>query len=53
MAIELLADPVLDLLITSESEFEDLPHVLATLSLDPPGALCHRVRYPDIQESRT
>ena len=53
LAIELLADPALDLLITSESEFKDLPHVLATLSLDPPGALCHRVRYPDIQESRT
>ena len=52
LAVELLADPALDLLITSESEFEDLPHVLATLSLDPPGALCHRVRYPDIQKSR-
>jgi len=53
LAIELLADPALDLLITSESEFEDLPHVLATLSLDPPGALCHRVRYLDSQKPRS
>ena len=46
LALELLADPALDLLITGESDFEDLPNVLATLSQDPTGALCHRIRYP-------
>ena len=46
LALELLADPTLDLLITGESEFEDLPNVLATLSRDPADALCHRIRYP-------
>ena len=47
LALELLADPVLDLLISGESDFEDLPTVLAALSRDPAGALCHRIRYPD------
>jgi threonine dehydrogenase-like Zn-dependent dehydrogenase len=45
LALELLRDPRLDCLITGESAFEDLPEVLATLSRDPAGALCHRVRY--------
>ena len=53
LAIDLLADPALDLLITGESEFEDLPNVLATLSRDPAGALCHRIRYPGIEEVRS
>ena len=47
LAIKLLTDPVLDLLITGESAFEELPSVLAILSRDPAGALCHRIRYPD------
>jgi threonine dehydrogenase-like Zn-dependent dehydrogenase len=46
LAISLLTDPVLDLLITGESVFEDLPSVLATLSRDSSGVLCHRIRYP-------
>jgi threonine dehydrogenase-like Zn-dependent dehydrogenase len=45
LALELLRDPVLDALITGESAFDDLPEVLATLSRDPGGALCHRIRY--------
>jgi threonine dehydrogenase-like Zn-dependent dehydrogenase len=45
LALELLRDPRLDALITGESAFEDLPEVLATLSRDPGGALCHRIRY--------
>jgi threonine dehydrogenase-like Zn-dependent dehydrogenase len=45
LALELLRDPRLDALITGESAFEDLPEVLATLSHDPAGALCHRIRY--------
>ena len=45
LALELLRDPRFDGLISGESAFEDLPEVLATLSRDPAGALCHRVRY--------
>ena len=45
LALELLRDPRLDVLITGESEFEDLPEVLATLSRDPGRTLCHRIRY--------
>jgi len=45
LALELLRDPRLDVLITGESAFEDLPDVLAELSRNPTGALCHRIRY--------
>ena len=45
LALELLREPRLDALITGESEFEDLPEVMAKLSRDPGGALCHRIRY--------
>ena len=45
LALELLRDPQLDALITGESDFDDLPEVLAQLSRDPGDALCHRIRY--------
>jgi threonine dehydrogenase-like Zn-dependent dehydrogenase len=45
LALDLLRDPALDSLITGESAFEDLPDVLARLSHDPAGALCHRITY--------
>lgn len=45
LALSLLADPVLDALITGESPFEDLPDVMAGLSRDPGDTLCHRIRY--------
>jgi threonine dehydrogenase-like Zn-dependent dehydrogenase len=45
LALELLREPRLDVLITGESSFEELPDVLARLSRDPGGALCHRIRY--------
>ena len=45
LALELLRDPTLDLLITGESPFDDLPAVLARLSTEPGHELCHRVRY--------
>jgi len=45
LALDLLRDPQLDTLISAESAFEDLPDVLARLSHDPAGALCHRIRY--------
>ena len=41
----LLADPVLDCLISGESLFTELPDVFRQLSVNPSGVLCHRVRY--------
>jgi 2-desacetyl-2-hydroxyethyl bacteriochlorophyllide A dehydrogenase len=46
-ALELLRAPELDVLITGESPFEDLPDVMVRLSRDPGSALCHRIRYGD------
>ncbi|MGY1579302.1 zinc-dependent alcohol dehydrogenase [Streptomyces sp. MN13] len=46
LALELLADPALDALITGECAFEDLPDVLPRLADGRIPALCHRVRYP-------
>ncbi len=46
LALRLLRDSTLDVLITGESDFEDLPSVLARLSADPGDELCHRIRYP-------
>ncbi|MER2528113.1 MAG: dehydrogenase [Candidatus Competibacter denitrificans] len=43
----LLADPVLDCLISGESLFAELPSVMTELSKNPPGVLCHRIRYAD------
>jgi threonine dehydrogenase-like Zn-dependent dehydrogenase len=45
LALTLLADPVLDVLITGESEFDALPRVMADLATAPGDALCHRIRY--------
>jgi 2-desacetyl-2-hydroxyethyl bacteriochlorophyllide A dehydrogenase len=45
LALTLLGDPVLDALITGESEFETLPDVMADLARSPGDALCHRIRY--------
>jgi threonine dehydrogenase-like Zn-dependent dehydrogenase len=44
-ALALLADPVFDRLLTGESDFADLPAMLAQLARDPQSALCHLVRY--------
>ena len=46
LALELLRTTELDALITGESEFSDLPGVLAHLSSHPEAGLCHRIRYP-------
>jgi threonine dehydrogenase-like Zn-dependent dehydrogenase len=46
LALELLRDPRLDLLITGESDFDALPEVMARLSRQGSGELCHRIRYP-------
>lgn len=45
LALELLRDPVLDVLITGESTFEELPEVMARLAHEPGHTLCHRIRY--------
>jgi threonine dehydrogenase-like Zn-dependent dehydrogenase len=45
LALSLLRDPALDVLITGESAFDELPDVMARLSRDPGDALCHRIRY--------
>ncbi|MER6270920.1 zinc-binding alcohol dehydrogenase [Streptomyces sp900105755] len=47
LALDLLADPALDALITGESAFEELPEVLPRLASGELPALCHRVRYAD------
>jgi NADPH:quinone reductase-like Zn-dependent oxidoreductase len=46
-ALALLADPALDVLITGESRFADLPETMARLTTAPAGTLCHRIRYDD------
>lgn len=47
LALDLLADPALDALVTGESAFEELPDVLPRLASGEIPALCHRVRYAD------
>lgn len=43
-ALDLLADPALDVLISGETDFDDLPATYNTI-LTAPGTLCHRIRY--------
>ncbi|MFI0908298.1 zinc-binding alcohol dehydrogenase [Streptomyces sioyaensis] len=45
LALDLLADPAFDALITGESAFEDLPRVMPRLASGDLPALCHRIRY--------
>src|SRR5579872_1600768 len=45
LALELLADPVFDVLITGECGFDDLPETMARLAAAPDGVLCEVVRY--------
>ncbi len=44
-ALSLLADPIVDVLVTGESAFENLPAVMARLAGAPGDELCHRIRY--------
>lgn len=46
LALELLADPALDALVTGECAFDELPEVMPRLASGEIPALCHRVRYP-------
>jgi threonine dehydrogenase-like Zn-dependent dehydrogenase len=45
LALTLLSDPVLDVLISGESEFDALPRVMARLAAEPGDTLCHRITY--------
>jgi threonine dehydrogenase-like Zn-dependent dehydrogenase len=45
LALRLLDDPTLDVLVSGEDAFGDLPAVLARLATAPDGTLCHRIRY--------
>ncbi|CAL9609981.1 3-hydroxyacyl-CoA dehydrogenase NAD-binding domain-containing protein [Streptomyces sp. enrichment culture] len=46
LALDLLADPRLDALITGECAFDELPDVMPRLASGELAALCHLVRYP-------
>ncbi|MEG3626617.1 zinc-dependent alcohol dehydrogenase [Streptomyces poriticola] len=45
LALDLLADPALDALVTGESAFEELPDLMPRLASGEIPALCHRIRY--------
>jgi hypothetical protein len=45
LALQLLADPAFDALLTGESAFEELPDLLPRLASGTLPALCHLVRY--------
>lgn len=45
MAIAMLSEPALDVLITGESSFDDLPTVMPQLASAPGHTLCHRITY--------
>jgi threonine dehydrogenase-like Zn-dependent dehydrogenase len=46
LALSLLADPVLDALVTDSVPFDELPNVLARLAGDASDVLCQRIDYP-------
>ncbi|WP_199442803.1 zinc-dependent alcohol dehydrogenase [Umezawaea beigongshangensis] len=50
LALDLLADPVFDALITGESGFDDLPEVLPRIASGELPALCHRIDYGHTRE---
>jgi threonine dehydrogenase-like Zn-dependent dehydrogenase len=45
LAMELLANPAFDVLVTGENDFTELPDVLTRLSGGEPSALCVRINY--------
>ena len=45
LVLSLLRDPQLDVLISGQSDFEDLPEVMARLANGAGDTLCHRIRY--------
>lgn len=51
LALSLLAEPAFDVLVTGESDFEDLPAVLPAIADGGLPALCHRIVHPPAQPS--
>jgi 2-desacetyl-2-hydroxyethyl bacteriochlorophyllide A dehydrogenase len=45
LALTMLTDAALDVLITGESAFDELPETMAELAAGSGNTLCHRVRY--------
>jgi threonine dehydrogenase-like Zn-dependent dehydrogenase len=45
LALSLLTDSSFDALLTGESDFESLPHVMAELAASPGATICHCIRY--------
>jgi threonine dehydrogenase-like Zn-dependent dehydrogenase len=45
LTLRMLTDRALDVLITGESEFEELPATMASLANGAGRTLCHRIRY--------
>jgi threonine dehydrogenase-like Zn-dependent dehydrogenase len=45
LALELLRDPAFDALLTGESDFDELPDVMARLAAGSLPALCHSITY--------
>jgi threonine dehydrogenase-like Zn-dependent dehydrogenase len=52
LALRLLDDPAFDVLLTGESEFAELPGVMARLASGALPALCHVIRYPGADDPR-
>lgn len=46
LVMQSLADPVFDALISGESDFVELPHVIADLASGALPSLCRAIRYP-------
>ena len=46
LALDLLADPAYDVLLTGESAFDELPEVMGKLASGALPALCHTITYP-------
>jgi len=46
IALDLLADPIFDALLTGQSDFDELPAVLPRLTDGELPALCHLINYP-------
>jgi threonine dehydrogenase-like Zn-dependent dehydrogenase len=44
-ALRLLSDSALDVLISGESRFDELPEIMARLAEAPGDTLCHRITY--------
>ncbi|GAU68954.1 putative oxidoreductase [Streptomyces sp. NBRC 110611] len=49
LALELLADPAFDVLLTERCAFEDLPRVMPGLAENGPSALCRLVEYRTVE----